>query len=735
MNNEDPVVKKIKERLSTAQNSKKSITQQMLLNLHFYLGHQLAVRSEETGRVLIPTDEQLEELRKKGKIFVMIDNQIKLATHIILAELASEPGALYLVPTIPGQRAEDIARVGTKIFDALRHQTNYLVDHLKCVLWTIICGTAFKWVHPEEYNAETIKVVRPNPKYRPELEKVPPDANEDPLWRQPTIEIEAPVKMNVKISILSGFEVFCPAGIDDINTSPWLIIDRYMDREFVEGVYKVKLKPGTKTTQIFADKESGDLTLEERSDQKEVIEYFEAPTPDKPQGGHWVICDDKIIHDGLKHPNWDKIVWENGKPNWKKSIWGGHRIVQYTYEPGLISIWGRGLPESVINHQRLINLLWTMILTNRVKTMVLKLMVPKSCRLRDEDLTDEPGIWEIAEGASGVPRWAEPPHIPPDIIAILDRLYAKFEEQTVGSLNKGIEPQRRMPFLAIARLQEVGLKKFQPQFQMIEQAEAKTGLFYLKALKQFMPQEKLRALAEPSWYGIEVADFIMDDLSDFDVRVEAGSATPQSKAGQIAMSLEAQKYGAIDLSKYPYNVAWLRMIDTPYSRELLNNLTRSTELARTENRLIIAETREQIRRGSPIEPSIHASDHQDHSAHIFEHEQEFNNPAYLRNPAEYDGLSKHIDEHRELIKQKLIRQQDALKEIQQGGEPQQPPIPIPQPEPPMGLEAMEIPPEEEAEGGEMIPPTGEMIPPIGEPLPGNEAEAIQGGEPPMIPGE
>ena len=664
----------------------------MTMNMLYYNGNQYAYWDPNGQQILQPSMDDLDTLRRKSNVFITTSNFIKPDADTLIAELSQRAPTCYIVPKTSGQRAKNIAKTSTDLWQQHQAKTDYNTDSITTIRWGVVCGQGYKWVHPDTWEAGTFEASVPNPDYKPELAGIPELPGDLKNWRVKELKVNVPIEVKVKISNLTPFEIFGPAGINKIDDWPELWVDRMMNRKVIEEAYHVKLNKGDDITKIGVDVETENLTAEKRYDMKELIEYFARPSHDFPLGRHLVICDGRIVHDGGKHPNWNKIVYKTEvvdnpeykpelegqppmtdeagnlmeQPEWRRktltqeteeidpdrSEWGGYRIVQYPFYQRLESHWAEGFPQSMILLQRRYNTLLTTLYTNAVVMGCKKLLIPKEARLKDEDLVAAPCSWEIPTGAEK-PSWLVTPPETGDIKYLIELIMQDAEKNGLSGLTTGNEPEQRMAGIAIRFLRETNLRKYQTNFKWVEEAEKETCESFIWAVKQYCPNYPFVVLGKNREF--EIQDFNAADLDTFEVVVEPGSGIPESKAGQTALATEIIQYNAINFQNPREKRAWFNSLDSGFAREIVENMTQSSETAKAENRL--------MKQG--VEVQVLAF--QDHPTHIEEHGRESDNVDTLQSPDNgyVERRKQHILNH--------VLQWQVDKQMLMAGQPTLPP--------------------------------------------------------------
>jgi len=608
--NKDNIIAEIREKYEKSKTAKSKIVKDMNIWLSWYLGQQFSYYDKKTKTFRLPTDNELLTILRKQNVVLTQINKIKPAVKVVVSELTARQPALSVLPKSNKETAKAVAQIGSEILMYYRFRKEYLLKDIENAFWTVNCGKSYKYAHPNKFKAKKKTEEYMNP-ITGEVEKR-------------TIYEKVPID----ISVINPFEFFPPPGVRKIEDMPWIIIARYLDREVIEKKYDIKLSPGGEIPYLQFQANAFDLMENRKADQKLLIEYFEKPSSSNPNGKHIIIVDNEIILND-EYPYWKELPDGKREPE-------DYPIVEYTFDDSLVSHWGQGLPQPIIDVQKYINLVYSMLLTNIILTNAPKLLVPKSLKSMVKGLMNIPQVFLYDEGREK-PGWLAPPPSSMDLPGILDKLERTFEELVgVHALSLGKEPLKRMPYLAIQYLRETDIAKFRPVFDRYEESERKLGFILLKAIKQYSPEFVFEILSPDK--EIQIREFLDDNLDDYEVVVERGSSIPESKAGQIGMLLEMLKYNAFDMSNRTVRMEFLKAINTGWAKGMVEKETQSLNFANEENRRMLA--------GEPV--PVHPA--QDHEIHIEAHRKLYESSEYWQASIEIkEMIDNHFQEHQNYL--------------------------------------------------------------------------------------
>jgi len=621
--NQDDRITELKQVWSKANNAKDRINQHKNLWLSYFLDQQ-ASWLDQRGKFNAVTDSELRKLRENKRVFPTFINLIKPAIHVIVAQRTQRQPIFKLSPMSAKQEVLYSSSAGNDLLKHYRTQTEYLRKDTEASYWWSVTGDVYKWTHPVPYDkTKTVPV-----------EKVD-DITGLPVLNEKgekTFE-EVPTEFDVVTTNLSWTEFTPPPGIQEIKDMPYVFINRYLDRKFVNDTYGLDLQERDVSDNFDAfTVQNMEVLGEKKGDQVLVIEYLEKPTNKYPRGRHMVFeyVEGHVLKDE-DFPYW------NTNPKTGAEEWGGYRIQHHTYDWGMVSHWGMGMPSAVVDIQKRINHLATILSTNIILTAGVKLGYPRGYKLPEEILDNEPKVFEYEPG-SEQPHYMDPPQINQWIKTWFDQLKQEFN--TIIGLHEttqGNEPARRMPFLGLQFQVETDLIKFRTKFKNYADTECLVGWDIIHSIRQFKPPWMLKVLTDSRL--TELQAFLEDDMSDYQIIMEQESEMPESKAGRIGTILEiiSQTGGrAFDLDSPMGRTKLLKAIGEGWTKPMIEHETEATELAEEENRRLM--------NGEPVQASIYNK----HPLHVEVHLRIFNSPEYL---TKYKGSSTeqeaqaHIIEH------------------------------------------------------------------------------------------
>lgn len=288
-----------------------------------------------------------------------------------------------------------------------------------------------------------------------------------------------------------------------------------------------------------------------------------------------------------------------------------------------------------------------------------------------EKWTTEPGQVVFYKPGFTAPELVQPPSLPSYVNEEQDRILRDMDDISAQhEVTKGRTPPGVTAATAIAYLQEEDDSKLSTTISSIEEAVEKIGKHVLSHVQQFWDDQRLvRVLGDEG--AFESFYFRGADIrGNTDLRIEAGSATPRSRAAKQAFIMELGKNGWIPPDRV------LRYLNMAETGKLYEEVQLDARQAQRENL--------RMSRGELI--NVNTWDN--HEVHIMEH----NN---FRKTSRYEKLDDKaktiIQAHVTMHEMTLMGQMNQMGEAAGGQmmeEPQEPQEGQPSPpsgEPPQGV--------------------------------------------------
>lgn len=484
---------------------------------------------------------------------------------------------------------------------------------------------------------------------------------------------------DICIDHVSPFNIFVPdLSIEDNEDQPYILHVYTKTIEWLKMTYE-DLIPKDKQPTVVAATEIADISSaldirenNSKPDASLVIEAWIKPgtTNLLPKGGYITVVDDIIVEASL-----------SGFPSGYKD----YPITKFEHIPS-----GQYYPACVIDDiiplQREINR------TRSQRIQAKNVMAKPQVYYREGSLTvskisTAPGLYIGVRPGFEYPSLAPMPQLPPYVSEELQALDVDLENISgQHEVSRGTTPPGVEAATAIAYLQERDDSYLAPTFASIEDGLSRVAKHALTLAAEYWTGERTVKVAGDN-NGFSAEMFRGADIArGTDIKIEAGSALPTSKAAKQSLIMDMMRLGLVPPED------GLELLDVAtLSRYTDNRGTRPDELrAQRENVMFKSLAELQIMQhyqrwqqgveqgnpamfnqdsGQPLKPpaSIPVNKWDNHAVHIQEHDNFRKSPAYdLLSDSQKAELNKHIDMHEMAL---AALQAAQIQQMQLGAQP------------------------------------------------------------------
>lgn len=612
---------------------RQQLERQWYLNLAFYAGKQnvqLVPVSNSSGsgvgvRLYIPPAPYF---RARPVI-----NRIRPIIRTEMSRLTSQKPSATVVPATDDDADISAAQAAEQIWDSIYRQKKIASTYRQAILWTLCCGTGFMKVY---WDAS-----KKSPQFQPNSilgDKTPPDG--DFCYEN-----------------ITPFHLFVPDMMqEDIENQPYVIQIQTRSPDWIKMHYGLDVPPNVmEATDVLNDSflnlvGAGDF----KRDSVMCYEVWVKPgnVPFMPNGGMFTIVGDHLVQ------------YVEGNPY----IHQQYPFVKIPHIPS-----GRFYADSVITDlislQREYNRTRGQITENKNKMAHERLLAAKGSIVASK-ISTEPG--QVIEYELGFPAPTPMPmqDMPAYVLQEIDRILMDFEDISgQHQVSKGQVPSGVTAATAINFLQEQDESMLSTTFDGIEEAFEKIGYQTLCYVKQYwsLPRQ-VKVTGKDGFYN--VISFRGADLRDnTDLRIEAGSALPTSKAAKQAFLMDMMTQGFIPPEK------GLEMMEMGGVQRLYEEVRVDFAQASRENMKMAAVTQQQVseyaqtfvdpmnpdglidpstgqplvdQMGQPTEPPliVPVNSYDAHQAHINVHNTYRKGQEFEQLPQEIKALfEQHVNQH------------------------------------------------------------------------------------------
>lgn len=316
---EQLLVQSVLRDFEARQVERKSFESSWQLNINFFLGNQYCFIS--------PTGDIVENGKQYFWQEKEVYNHIANIVELRQSKLSKVRPALTVVPFSDDERDVACAKTSRKILKAVSHNLNISKILSKGTMWSEICGTVFYKV---DWNNNLGKVVGIN-------------------------EAGGVIREgDVEVSVISPFEIYPDSSTyNSIEDCMSIIYARSFHKDTVKNIWGVdvdgrdidvySLDGLTISGGLGYSSLSNSMAKRIKKDQVLVLEKYEKPTIEFPNGRLIIIAGDKLVYNG-ELPYINKAENKRGFP-----------FIRQVSIPTPNSFWGMSVIERCIPIQRAFN--------------------------------------------------------------------------------------------------------------------------------------------------------------------------------------------------------------------------------------------------------------------------------------------------------------------------------------------------------------------------------------------
>ena len=529
------------KRVDDLRNQRELMERAWKINLSFYKGKQYVFYNKKTRRIESLATEDGDKPRYRVRI---VANQIAPNSMGLLARLVKSKPTFYATPTSSGFENLKATEVAESMLEFWWDKFSLSEKREEAMLWSIICGNGFWKISWDDKVGSSVKVlldpIEGQPIIDPMLERLYRDQLEMQGIESDDFEMEV-FEGDIRCDVISPFNVFLDDSAQVFEECKYAICSHPMSATEVESRFGVRLKPNA--INRYPDESLPGLYSFSSGQTKENIReifygYF-LPTPDRPEGRVVVFTKDPSII--LYDAPWPYPFME--LPLIK---FPGMRV------PG--QLWDSSVVEQAVPLQKELNRTLSQMIEYKNLTLKPQMMAPVgSLRQR---MTDEPGaIFEYNPIAGKIPEAIPLPGLPSYVAQHLADMGQRLKDVFgLTEIMQGQVPPNVEAGVAIDLLQEAATDRLSPQILMMEKALERAGNLMLSLAQKYYTEPRMMMLSGGSGSKPRVEQFEHADvLSGVQIKVEAGSGLPRTRAGKQARVFQMLNMGMITPAKaYKY---------------------------------------------------------------------------------------------------------------------------------------------------------------------------------------
>jgi hypothetical protein len=561
----------------------------------------------------------------------LVINKIRPIIRREIAKCTAQRPSFMVVPATNEDEDYYASRAATQVLDSIYDDYSLGKVNLSRQWWGSICGTSFFKCYWD--------------KNKTAKQKGPMD---------PRTGAPSDLKGDMCIENLIPFFLFVPDLMEeDINNQPFVFHVYTKGKGWLEAYYgkqvvttmTTKSREGDILEEAFFDIAGLRKPLEE---QYRCMEIWIKPHghPMFPKGGMITIIGDQLI----------QVVEEYPLSH------GEYPFIKFTHiQSG--QFYGTSIIEDLVPLQREFNRTRSQIVEAKNLMAKPKLMGPKGA-IDPSKITSEPGQYIPYEPGLGEVKPLPMQNLPPFVGEEVQRIMADMDDISgQHEVSRGNTPSQVTAATAISYLQEQDDTMLSEIIQAIEHGMSKLGQHILSYVIDYWDQERLVKVAGKD-ESFDVTYMKASALhGNKDVRVEAGSALPHSKAAKQAFLMDLFKMGVF--AEKPSE--FLRILDLRGIDKIVADYKVDVQQAQREN----------IKMAAGVSVQVH--DFDNHEIHLEQHARYSKTQEYeMLDPGKQAMFVQHRLQHQQAI---YVNQSGAMRlqgmmgqQIPGGGIQQQVPV-------------------------------------------------------------
>lgn len=545
-----------KDKYQVCKAARQNFERQWYINIAFYLGRQNvslfplnnAASSAGATRLYVPPVPYW----RSRPVF----NLIKPAIRTELAKLTAQKPTATIVPSSNDEKDMYAAQAGEQLWESVYRDKKLKTIFRQSMMWCLTTGNGFVktyWDPNKRSGTETA----------PEGLNLPPE--------------KLPPNGDFCFEAITPFHLYFPDMLcDDIEDQPFIIHCTTKTVDWVHLNYPgLQVTPNVMEASDLMNDSFLNLVGANQSRNNAVLCYEVWIKPGNvefmPNGGMFTIVGDNVVQmeEGFSY---------------------AHNQYPYAHVKHIPAnrFYGDSVIVDLVPIQREYNRSRGQIIENKNRMGHVQIIAQKGA-VDAAKITTEPG--QVVQYNLGFqPPVAVPPvNLPPYIMQEIDRLRMDFEDVSgQHDISKGQTPPGVTAATAISFLQEQDETMLSATFQSIEDAYEKIGYQTLCYVKEYWDVPRIVKVVGTDGQFNGMVFKGADIRTNTDIRIEAGSSLPTSKAARQALLMDLMSQGFIPPEK------GLELMDMGGVQRLYDNVKIDNAQASRENMKMAAVTQDQL---------------------------------------------------------------------------------------------------------------------------------------------
>lgn len=522
------------QEYTRAKSARSAFERQWYLNMAFYQGRQWVTYAPSQlgtgigGKLVTPP---APPYRVRSVV-----NRVRSVIRTEMSRLTSNKPNASVVPASSEDEDLFAAQAGEQVWESLYSTHQLPLVFKRSIFWTTICGTGFMKVWWDK-NSQC-KDLR-GTTYRGDIKYAP----------------------------VTPFHIFVPdLTEEELENQPWVMNVYTKPVQWVKQLLGEDFKPSVvSTTEIM---NNGFLNLQAAGENakpdsclvKEI--WLKAGShKDLPKGGMVTLIDNRVV-------SWNDtgMIFAHDQ----------YPFVKFDHIP-TGGFYSASVIEDVIPIQRELNRTRSQIIEAKNRMAKPQLIAPRGS-VDPSKITSEPGIVIQYRPGLAPPQPLPMQNLPPYVLQEVDRSLADIEDVTSQhQVSKGGTPTGVTAATAISYLQERDDSVLATTYQSVEAGWEKIAKQSLSHVVQFWDTKRIVQVTGVDGSFDSIALKGSDIKSGLDLRMEAGSSLPVSKAARQALLMDMMTQGLIPPEK------GLKMMEIGGVKKLYEELAVDERQAQREN--------------------------------------------------------------------------------------------------------------------------------------------------------
>jgi hypothetical protein len=524
----------VDQQYTRAKSARVSIERQWYLNMAFYQGRQWVLFAPANlgvgvaGKLMTPP---APPYRVRS-----ITNRVRSVIRTEMSRLTSNKPNSSVVPASSEDEDLFAAQAGEQVWESIYANHKLPVIFGRSIFWTVICGTGFMKIwwdkNSKSYDAKGIEQYG-----------------------------------DVKYAPVDPFHLFVPDLTEqEIENQAWVMNVYTKPVEWAKRIYGEDFNASVvAATEImenaFLNLQSAGNNAKPDSVLVKEVWLKAGAHKDFPNGGYAVTIDDRVV----TYLNQGMLFKHNEFP-----------FIKFDHIP-TGGFYSASVIEDVIPIQRELNRTRSQIIEAKNRMAKPQLMAARGS-IDPSKITSEPGIVIIYRPGLPAPQPLPLQPLPGYVLQEVDRGIADIEDVTSQhQVSKGQTPSGVTAATAISYLQERDDSVMATTYQSVETGWEKIAKQTLTLINQFWETKRIIQVTGVDGSFDAIALKGSDIATGMDIRIEAGSALPVSKAARQALLMDLMTQGLIPPDQ------GLKMMDVGGVNKLYEQMAVDERQAQREN--------------------------------------------------------------------------------------------------------------------------------------------------------